>query len=208
MAKFRDLARGSKARKPATLPLLDAVLPLVTTFKELVKNYGGLIGVAAGVGVAAALGLGGAEGVAAVAAVYGPRLFGALFDGAAGGWSSTWLAWLATTGAGLFNTNTNPQVAGIDPLAERVRIINFWRGCAVTNRHYLPTFGAWWHPFVHQPGLRRLLMPKLRARIEAQIRERQAQHAAEMRESAQRWARLKAERAAAKAGRSPYRGAS
>ena len=86
-----------------------------------------------------------------------------------------------------------------DPLAERVRIIGFWRECAKTNRQYLPFMGAWWHPFVTQPGLRRLLMPKLRVCIEAKIRAREQQHAAEMRESAQRFAKLKAERAAAKA---------
>jgi hypothetical protein len=80
-----------------------------------------------------------------------------------------------------------------DPLAERVRIIGFWRECAKANRHYLPYCGAWWHPFVTQPGLRRLLMPKLRARIEEKIRARQQQYAAEMREAAQRFAKLNGE---------------
>ena len=85
-----------------------------------------------------------------------------------------------------------------DPLAERVRIIAFWRACADTNRAYLPHNGAWWWPFLIQPGYRRLLMPRLRASRNERERARKAQYAAELRESAQRFAQIKAERAAAK----------
>ena len=86
-----------------------------------------------------------------------------------------------------------------DPLAERVRIISFWVKCSETNRHYLPFKGAWWHPFITQPGFRRLLMPRLRAILDTHDRESRDRYAAEMRESAARFARIKAERAAAKA---------
>ena len=85
-----------------------------------------------------------------------------------------------------------------DPLAERVRIIAFWRKCAETNRAYLPHNGAWWWSFLIQPGYRRLLMPRLRASRDERDRARKAQYAAELRESAQRFAQIKAERAAAK----------
>ena len=86
-----------------------------------------------------------------------------------------------------------------DPLAERVRIIAFWRKCAETNRAYTPHNGAWWWPFLVQPGYRRLLMPRLRADRDERGRASKAQYAAELRESAQRFAQNKAERAAAKA---------
>jgi hypothetical protein len=85
-----------------------------------------------------------------------------------------------------------------DPLAERVRLIKFWRLCAETNRCYAPHNGAWWWPFLTQPGFRRLLMPKLRARVDAQHRATREKYAAELRESSRRFAQVKAERAAAK----------
>lgn len=85
-----------------------------------------------------------------------------------------------------------------DPPAERVRIIAFWRKCAETNRAYIPHNGAWWWPFLIQPGYRRLLMPRLRASRDERDSARKAQYAAEMRESARRFAQIKAERAAAK----------
>ena len=85
-----------------------------------------------------------------------------------------------------------------DPLAERVRIIAFWRKCAETNRAYTPHNGAWWWSFLIQPGYRRLLTPRLRASRDERDRASKAQYAAELRESAQRFAQIKAERAAAK----------
>ena len=39
---------------------------------------------------------------------------------------------------------------GDDLLAERVRLIAFWRKCAETNRNYTPHNGAWWFPFLTQ----------------------------------------------------------
>lgn len=86
-----------------------------------------------------------------------------------------------------------------DPLAERVKKIEFWRKCAETNRGYLPHNGAWWWTFTMQPGFRHLLMPKLRAMITAREKACRDQHAAKMRESAQRFAQIKAERTAEKA---------
>lgn len=88
---------------------------------------------------------------------------------------------------------------GKDPLQERVRIMNFWRACSVQNRHYLPFKGAWWHPFITQPGFRHLLMPRLRAMLDQRARAHRAAHEASMRASSLKWAAAKAERAAAKA---------
>ena len=86
-----------------------------------------------------------------------------------------------------------------DALAERARLVAFWRKCAETNRAYIPHNGAWWFSFLTQPGFRRLLMPRLQASRNERDRERKARYAAELRESAQRFAQIKAERAAAKA---------
>lgn len=91
------------------------------------------------------------------------------------------------------------RAAKEDVLAERVRCIKLWRDFSETNKQFLPFRGAWWHPFVNQPGLRRLLMPRLRARIEQRHRDARDRYAAELRESAARFAVVKAERAAAKA---------
>lgn len=85
-----------------------------------------------------------------------------------------------------------------DPLAERMRLIGFWRACAETNRAYIPHNGAWWRPFTIQPGFRWVLMPSLRARIEARERAWEEKYRAELRESSRRWQRIKAERAAEK----------
>lgn len=87
----------------------------------------------------------------------------------------------------------------LDPLQERVRIMSFWRACSVSNRQYLPFRGAWWHPFTTQPGFRHLLMPRLRAMLDAREKASRDRYAAEMRESSARWAAVKAQRAAAKA---------
>lgn len=86
-----------------------------------------------------------------------------------------------------------------DLLLERAKKIAFWKKCAETNRHYLPHNGAWWWVFTWQPWGIRLLLPRLRARIEAGLRARDEEYRAELREYAQRWARTKAQRAAAKA---------
>lgn len=85
-----------------------------------------------------------------------------------------------------------------DPLAERARLIAFWRGCAVTNRQYIPHNGAWWGSFMWQPHWRWLVMPKLRAQLDARDKAQRDKYAAELRESARRWTLVKAERAAAK----------
>ncbi len=69
---------------------------------------------------------------------------------------------------------------GDDPLAKRAGLIAFWRKCAETNPAYRPHNGCWWWVFTWNVAFRDLLMPKLR-------------------ETARQWARLKAERAAAKA---------
>lgn len=55
---------------------------------------------------------------------------------------------------------------GIDILAERQRLVKFWKKCAETNRHY-GACGAWWRPFIVQPGFRHLCMPTLRAKLDA-----------------------------------------
>jgi hypothetical protein len=86
-----------------------------------------------------------------------------------------------------------------DPLADRERLVELWRGWAQTNRQHAPSSGAWWRPFITQPGFRWLLMPRLRAMLDGREKARRAQHAAEMRAYSQRWAQVKAERTAAKA---------
>lgn len=87
----------------------------------------------------------------------------------------------------------------IDPLAERARLVAFWRKCAETNPAYFPHNGAWWHVFTWNLSFRRLLLPTLRARQDACDRARREQYAAELRESSRKWEQTKAERKAAKA---------
>lgn len=87
---------------------------------------------------------------------------------------------------------------GCDVLAERARLVAFWRKCAETNPAYRPHNGAWWAVFTWNPTFRRLLLPKLRARQDARDRERRAAYDAELRADCARWQRTKAERAAAK----------
>ncbi|MFA7254417.1 MAG: hypothetical protein WC107_07780 [Patescibacteria group bacterium] len=87
----------------------------------------------------------------------------------------------------------------IDPLAERARLVAFWRKCAETNPAYRPHNGAWWSVFTWNPCFRRLLLPTLRARQDARDREHREQYAAELRESSRKWEQQKAERKAAKA---------
>ena len=83
-----------------------------------------------------------------------------------------------------------------DPLAERARLVQFWRKCAETNPAHRPLCGAWWRPFLTQPGFRHLLMPRLRQMVEARARAHREQHAAEMRAYSKRWAEIKATREA------------
>ncbi len=87
----------------------------------------------------------------------------------------------------------------IDPLAERARLIAFWRQCAETNPAYRPHNGAWWHVFTWNPSFRRLLLPTLRARQDARDRSHREQYAAELRETCRQWEQKKAERKAARA---------
>lgn len=87
----------------------------------------------------------------------------------------------------------------IDPLAERARLVAFWRKCAETNPAYRPHNGAWWHVFTWNPSFRRLLLPTLRARQDARDRAHREQYAAELREAGRKWEQTKAERKAAKA---------
>ena len=88
---------------------------------------------------------------------------------------------------------------GIDLLAERARLVAFWRKCAETNPAYRPHNGAWWSVFTWNPCFRRLLLPTLRARQDARDRAHREQYAAELRESSRKWEQQKAERKAAKA---------
>jgi hypothetical protein len=90
------------------------------------------------------------------------------------------------------------KAQGIDLLAERERVIKLWKDWSLTNRGYLPHNGAWWHVFTWNLSFRRLLLPKLRARMDARDRAWKQQHAAEMRASAEAWAIKKAQRAEAK----------
>jgi hypothetical protein len=86
-----------------------------------------------------------------------------------------------------------------DPLRERVRIMNYWRSQSEINKAFLPYKGAWWFPFLTQPGFRWTLMPRLRVMLDAREKASRDRYAAEMRESSRRWQQIKAERASAKA---------
>lgn len=91
------------------------------------------------------------------------------------------------------------RAQGIDLLAERARLVAWWRKCAETNSAYRPHNGAWWSVFTWNPSFRRLLLPSLRARLDARDRAHRDQYAAELRESLRKWEQKKAERQAAKA---------
>lgn len=86
-----------------------------------------------------------------------------------------------------------------DPLRERARLVAFWRKCAETNRHYAPHHGAWWAVFMYHPAWRWTVMPRLRQRIDERERAHNAAYAAELRESARRFAVVKAAAAKARA---------
>ena len=87
---------------------------------------------------------------------------------------------------------------GLDLLAERARLVAFWRKCAETNPAYRPHNGAWWSVFTWNPCFRRLLLPTLRARQDARDRAHREQYAAELRESSRKWEQQKAAKARAK----------
>ncbi len=86
-----------------------------------------------------------------------------------------------------------------DILAERERLIRFWKECAEDNAAYRPFDGAWWSTFLRGKPWRSLLMPKLRRLIDEQEKARKARLAAEMQESIERMRQRKAEKLAAKA---------
>jgi hypothetical protein len=90
------------------------------------------------------------------------------------------------------------KAQGIDLLAEREHKVKFWKKCAQTNRQYTPHNGAWWHVFTWSNSFRHLVLPKLRAQLDARDRAAKQQYAAEMRANAQAWAITKAARAEAK----------
>jgi hypothetical protein len=87
---------------------------------------------------------------------------------------------------------------GGDQLAERARLIAFWRKCSEVNRQYLPHNGCWWHVFTWNPCFRHLCMPRLRGLLEARDREHERRYREELREYGRRWEQKKAERVAAK----------
>lgn len=86
-----------------------------------------------------------------------------------------------------------------DALAERVRHIEYWKKAAEDNHLYKPMRGNWWGPFITQPGLRRLLMPRLRAMLVEREKKYKEQWHAQLRADAKRWEQQRAEKKAAKA---------
>ncbi len=89
--------------------------------------------------------------------------------------------------------------ADCDILAERERVIRFWKECAEDNPAYLPYDGAWWSTFLRGRQWRSLLMPRLRQLIDAQEKARQEAYRAELQASVERMRQRKAEKLAAKA---------
>lgn len=89
------------------------------------------------------------------------------------------------------------KAQGIDILAERQRLVKFWKKCAETNRHY-GACGAWWRPFIVQPGFRHLLMPTLRAKLDARDKAWRQQCDEESRAYSLKCAAAKVQRLAAK----------
>lgn len=81
-----------------------------------------------------------------------------------------------------------------DPLRERQRLMAFWRNCARTNKAYEPHNGAWWSSFV--VGGRHLLMPRLRAMLDARDRVWRAREEADRRAWSERCRHEKALRQA------------
>jgi len=87
---------------------------------------------------------------------------------------------------------------GMDLLAERERKIKFWKDAAKTNPLYAPHNGAWWWVFTWSGSFRRLLLPKLRAQLDARDRAWKERCAADMRAYSEKWQAEKAARAQAK----------
>lgn len=56
---------------------------------------------------------------------------------------------------------------GIDALAKRATLIERWKLAAKCNPAYAPHNGAWWWVFTWNTSFRHLVMPALRARLEA-----------------------------------------
>jgi hypothetical protein len=75
---------------------------------------------------------------------------------------------------------------GIDILAERARLIGRWKVAAECNVMHRPHNGAWWWPFVASTSFVHLLMPQLRASIEAANLNDHRTWLAELRASAKR----------------------
>lgn len=86
-----------------------------------------------------------------------------------------------------------------DLLAERERLIKFWKACAETNSGYLPHNGKWWWVFTWNRCFRRLVLPGARAVLDARDKAKDAAYRAELRAETLRWEAKKAEEAAAKA---------
>ncbi len=86
-----------------------------------------------------------------------------------------------------------------DILAERERVIRFWKECAQENAAYLPHNGAWWSTFLRGPQWRSLLMPRLRRLRDAQDAARKAAYKAELQASVERMRERKAAKLAEKA---------
>ncbi len=85
-----------------------------------------------------------------------------------------------------------------DPLAKRAKLIARWKSDPWHARLF-GTKHVWWHPFKLQKAYWPLLMPKLRAHLEAREKAKKAEYAAYMAQEQRKWIQKKAERAAAKA---------
>jgi hypothetical protein len=87
-----------------------------------------------------------------------------------------------------------------DLLAERARLVEFWTGCAETNRNYLPHNGCWcWTFYYMNPTWRKLVMPRVRALLDERDRQRRERMARESREYSDRCRLAKEAKARAKA---------
>lgn len=97
------------------------------------------------------------------------------------------------------------KAQGIDALAERMRLVSFWKKCAEKNPAY-GIGGAWWRPFIVQPGFRRLCMPTLRAKLDARDKAWKQQCAEEARAYDLKCAAAKVQRLAATRAKQPAPG--
>lgn len=78
----------------------------------------------------------------------------------------------------------------VDPLAERARLLALWRSCPWPR----PARNVFWRPFILKRAYWRLLMPGLRAHLEARERAKREQYEIELRQSIQREREKKAAR--------------